>query len=217
MTTPSSYTSTYNDDYRDRTRFISPNSVQPMYHYKSDYDKSHWGPATATGVTSASQYGAYSQTANTRTSAATTISTPYVSAPSASASASASATASASSSTRFHATVRSNQEMFPKAVPGGKDLWNGQPCPSHGGIVALTCNSSRSNIAYEPNSSVGYSADYSNSTQSGNGQLDVSNRPKYHIPGYSGFVRGDRFRFGATYGKASRMALDVPVDTPLEP
>lgn len=43
MTTPSAWTSTYSDTFRDRRKFISPHQEQPMFHYKGTYDKSHNG------------------------------------------------------------------------------------------------------------------------------------------------------------------------------
>lgn len=42
-------------------------------------------------------------------------------------------------------------------------------------------------------------------------------RSKYHVPGYRGFVRGEQFRHGETYGRVTRRCLDVPVNLPLEP
>lgn len=42
-------------------------------------------------------------------------------------------------------------------------------------------------------------------------------RNKYHVPGYMGFVRGQQFRQGETYGKITRRCLDVPTNLPLEP
>ena len=47
MTTPSNWTSSYNDCFRDRSKFIAPNAAQPMYHYKGTFDKSHNGTVRA--------------------------------------------------------------------------------------------------------------------------------------------------------------------------
>lgn len=41
--------------------------------------------------------------------------------------------------------------------------------------------------------------------------------PGYHIPGYQGFVRGEQFRHGETFGRTTRRCLDVPTSIPLQP
>ena len=117
---------------------------------------------------------------------------------------------------------------FPKAIPGGKDLWNHNPNPSHGGIAPLAGVYGPSSIGYEGKSNYNSSSSSSSSISASQsyggfnattntGSLGEDSRPKYHIPGYSGHIRGERNRFGDTYGKQSRMSLDVPTDTPLEP
>ena len=127
-------------------------------------------------------------------------------------------------------------DAFPQAVPGGKDLWNSRPNATHGGFAPIPAQAGPSNLAYEPAWALaegapqqggGYAppqAPQQKPAQSadviGNGSSRAGSewtRPKYHIPGYSGFIRGVGFRFGDTFAKTTRMALDIPTDLPLEP
>jgi len=41
-------------------------------------------------------------------------------------------------------------------------------------------------------------------------------RAKFHIPGYSGYVRGKQFMHGDTFAKTTRACLDVPMDLPTD-
>lgn len=54
------------------------------------------------------------------------------------------------------------------------------------------------------------------STHAAATRADVG-RSKSHVPGYQGFVRGEQFRYGETYGRVTRRCLDVPTCLPLEP
>lgn len=111
---------------------------------------------------------------------------------------------------------------FPKAAPGGKDLWNERPNGSHGGIVPHSGPQAPSSLSYESSSnsnganSSAFGADANAAALANTGSLGAGARPQYHVPGYSGFVRGEQFRFGDTYGKSTRNALNVPTDMPLE-
>jgi hypothetical protein len=42
-------------------------------------------------------------------------------------------------------------------------------------------------------------------------------KERFHVPGYQGFIRGIQFQHGDTYGKTTRVCLDVPTDVPIEP
>lgn len=46
--------------------------------------------------------------------------------------------------------------------------------------------------------------------------LRMQERQRYFIPGYQGFVRGEQFRHGETYGQTTRRCLDVPTSVPLD-
>jgi len=230
MTTPSHWTSTYNDAFRDRTKFISPNSSQPMYHFKGTYDKSHYTSDRSGGSNVATAYQtAYAQfdgmSANAIQQAILNESGSATSNNAAFA-ATVAASEPAVVCTQTPTLTMSHGIVFPKAVPGGKDLWNSRPNPTHGGIVPINGPAYDSNLPYIPaGSSASSSAGFESGSSTSAGDLIGTGdsgsaswtRPKYHVPGYSGFVRGAQFRFGDTYGKTTRMALDVPTDLPLEP
>lgn len=211
MTTPSSWTSAYNDAFRDRRKFISPRADQPMYHYRGTYDKSHFQEPTSVAHATPSQTQSAASFDKTAASAFGNANSNTV-------------PASALSSSAFSSTATASPTgfgySFPKAVPGGKELWNHVPNATHGGIQPHGGVYGESNLPYAPaphGAGVGAGAAAAAAAGANRGSEGADARPKYHVPGYSGFVRGEQFRFGDTYGKTTRMALDVPTSLPLEP
>jgi hypothetical protein len=43
----------------------------------------------------------------------------------------------------------------------------------------------------------------------------VTEEDRYHIPGYSGFIRGKQFTHGHTYGRTTKICLGVPNNEPI--
>jgi len=183
-----------------------------MFHYKGTYDKSHFGANGQQGnVANAHQtaYAAFDKTVGS-----------FAQTQAAAAAAAASTTYAAPQSSAAVPATQGFGYNFPKAAPGGKDLWNERPNGTHGGITPHTGPQAPSTIQHEaaPSDFAFGGAAGANANALGNtGNLGAGARPQYHVPGYSGFVRGEQFRFGDTYGKSTRMALNVPTDLPLEP
>jgi len=237
---PSHWTTTYCNQYRDRSKYISPHPGQPQHHFKDQYDISHYQHTQ----------GYYGTRASLAEHAARTA---ELQARSQSAPVPTQAWSSSTYSTSQPLPVHSSQvtqatlpRLVVNPVPSqyainyagtGRDLWNTPLKPLTGyysdhstmagsyaygsrgayqvsGPIQLRPHTAGPTLSYwDP------SYDSSRSTVLGVTIKGASDGPrnKYHIPGYQGFVRGQQFRHGDTYGKTTRVCLDVPTDVPLEP
>jgi len=223
---PSYWTSTYNYQYRDAdSRLIAPHQGEAMYHYNGHYDPSHYQrqhgfyaqraiTANETRSQSASLGGGLSSAR--RTSPAATIAAHNTlsfnrSAP---VSSTSSDYASGSSTSRrvpgsYHSLEKFDNLPVVNTSRGNKDLWT-HPILPHSGVY--------SNDVHIPTSTnrIAGLANWEQTSTTRNQQLR-NDGERYHIPGYSGFIRGIQFSQGDTYGKTTRRCLDVPTDVPLEP
>jgi hypothetical protein len=239
MSQPHNWSTTYNSQYRDRRRYISPHPgtsddswstrTQSYYgtraslaeHAARSAELNARAPWNQTGPLGATVRGNYNVTTNSNgnyTERAKS-SSGLVSAP-------------------VH--YRTANFQLPSVNNGSytsrydsRDLWT-TPIEQHsgiysnattirGGVNPKTFSQTSRQILYDNTGAVGYEQnDYnyeqncSSTTRCSTGN---SNSPwnKQHIPGYRGFVRGSQFTQGNTYGTTTRLCLSVPTDVPLEP
>lgn len=186
-TTESKWTSTYNQGFRDRHMFISPHPGQPMYHFSNAYDPSHFDGFNKQNLSPPPMRKSPNNSRNLPPIDATQRMSP-----------------------------NNRSPTNPRSTPP-RNLWAG-------GTRPLTGTNSNNGLApngevlsiNNPGSRAGFGG-FNGFDQTASARAQEQERQAYHIPGYSGFVRGGQFRHGETYSRVTRRCLDVPTDCPLEP
>lgn len=213
MTTPSHWTSTYNNQYRDKRKFVSPHPAQPMYHFKGMYDPSHFdGGLPPAGRSPDTYYQPASRSLNPLTR-----SMPLPSGlPALHTHAKLSNTTNPLSRSVEYPSTGSRSVAASVTIPATstRNLWNTPLVPINQAgtrdLSVLTRDIGEYWVAphiddsvYAPVKPVRRSAS--------------PPRNHYHVPGYMGFVRGEQFRHGDTFGKTTRQCMTVSPHVSLEP
>lgn len=188
LSTPAHYTSTHNENFRDKHNFISPNPKQTMYHYSNAYDHSHWN-----NFNKEPEHSQRSPSPKSSNEA----SFPPISPTNARQLSPTNARQRDlwQSQTKQLTGVNNNRSL---AKTQDQVLWQGR---SDGAPMA---------------SRQGYGGFSGFDGQAAVAAIDKS-KLSYYVPGYAGHVRGIQFKKGSTFGKTTRACLNHPTECPLEP